>query len=191
MGSDAIVAQPGTITGSIGVFGGKFSLRGLYDKIGVSKEIVSRGRHAALFTEYRPWTDEERAHVRGLLTEFYEEFIKKAAEGRDKTPEQVHAVAQGRVWTGAEALRHGLVDRLGGLDVAIGIAKEKAHIGKDTEVRLVILPEPKGLLETLLERQEEGVQTLLPPDLRTITRWAAVLRNGQPAARLPFDLHIR
>jgi protease-4 len=103
----------------------------------------------------------------------------------------VHAVAQGRVWTGAEAKRIGLVDHLGGLDVALAVAKERAHIGKDQEVRLVELPERKGLLETLLERQEDGVEAMLPRDLRAMLRLGTLLRDGQPLARLPFDLQIR
>lgn len=191
MGSDAIVAQPGTITGSIGVFGGKFSLRGLYDKIGLSKEILTRGEHAALFTEYRPWSDEERKRIRALMVAFYDDFIAKAAKGRRKQPDEVHAVAQGRVWTGAEAKRIGLVDHLGGLDVALAVAKERAKIAKDQDVKLVELPERKGLFETLLERQEEGVETVLPRDLRAMLRLGALLRDGQPLARLPFDLTIR
>jgi protease-4 len=191
MGSDAIVAQPGTITGSIGVFGGKMSLRGLYDKIGLSKEILSRGEHAALFSDYRPWTDEERGRIRALMVAFYEDFLRKASEGRGKTRDQVHEVAQGRVWTGLEAKRIGLVDHLGGLDVAIAVAKERARIAKDQEVRLVELPERKGLLETILERQEEGAEALLPADVRATLRWARVLGDGRPTARLPFELRIR
>jgi protease-4 len=191
MGSDDIVAQPGTITGSIGVFGGKMSLRGLYDKVGLSKEILARGRHAALFSDYRPWTEEERARIRALMVAFYEDFLQKASQGRGKTREQVHDVAQGRVWTGVEAKRIGLVDHLGGLDVAIAVAKERAHIAKDQDVRLVELPERKGLLETILERQEEGAEALLPVDVRATLRWAAVLGDGRPVARLPFELRIR
>jgi protease-4 len=104
----------------------------------------------------------------------------------------VHEVAQGRVWTGREALDRGLVDRLGGLDVALAMAKERAGIGKDQEVRLVVLPERKGLLEQFLERQEEGVEArLLPRDFGSLLRWAEVLGEGRPVARLPFDLRIR
>jgi protease-4 len=126
------------------------------------------------------------------MTEFYREFVTKAAEGRKKSYEEIHQVAQGRVWTGAEALEHGLVDKLGGMDVAIAIAKERAGIGKDQEVRLVVLPERKGLLETLLERQEEGVESrLLTRDLGALLRWARVLGDGRPAARLPFDVRVR
>ena len=190
MGSDGIVAQPGTITGSIGVFGGKFSLRGLYDKVGVTKEILTRGQHADIFTEYRPWTDEERTKIRELMTAFYREFVTKAAEGRHKSYAQVDEVAQGRVWTGREAMARGLVDRLGGMDVALSLAKERAGIRKDQEVQLVVLPERKGLIETLLERQEEGVEARLPRDVGALLRWAEVLGDGRPTARLPFDLRV-
>jgi protease IV len=191
MGSDAIVAQPGTITGSIGVFGGKFSLRGLYDKIGLSKEVLTRGKAAALFSEYRPWSDEERQRIRALMVAFYDDFVAKAAKGRGKERDDVHQVAQGRVWTGAEAKRIGLVDHLGGMDVALDVAKQRARIAKDQDVRLVELPERKGLFEQILERQEEGAETILPRDLRAMLRLAALLGNGEPLARLPFDLQIR
>jgi protease IV len=191
MGSDAIVAQPGTITGSIGVFGGKFSMRGLYEKLGLSKEILKRGQHADLFDEYRPWTDEERARIHEMMASFYTRFVTKAAEGRKKSYEEMDAVAQGRVWTGADALERGLVDRLGGLEVALSLAKERANIPGAQAVQLVVLPERKGLLETFLERQEEGLESALPRDIRALLRWATLLRDGQPLTRLPFELRIR
>ena len=195
MAADAIVAQPTTITGSIGVFGGKLSIHGLYDKVGITKEILTRGQHADLFSDYRPWNDEERAKFRSMMVAFYQEFVTRAAEGRKKSYEEIDAIAQGRVWTGTEALNHGLVDRLGGLDVALGLAKERAHIGKDEEVNLVVLPERKGLIETILERQDENADAtvLLPSSMRRIARWArAVARaDGDIFARLPFDLQIR
>jgi protease-4 len=185
------VAQPGTITGSIGVFGGKFSLHGLYDKIGLRKEILKRGLHADLFDEYHAWTDDERVVVRRMMTTFYTRFVTKAAEGRKKSYEEIDAVAQGRVWTGEDALEHGLVDKLGGFDVALSVAKEKARIPASQEVQLVVLPERKGFLETLLERQEEGLESALPRDVRGLLRWATLLGNGQPLARLPFELSVR
>jgi protease IV len=190
MGSDAIVAQPGTITGSIGVFGGKFSLHGLYEKVGIDKEILTRGRHADLFSAYRPWDDEERGRIRELMVAFYKDFVSKVAQGRRKSYEDIDALAQGRVWTGAEAQRNGLVDRLGGFALALDLAKEKAKIGKGEEVRLVILPERKSLLEQLLERQDDGLQSTLPPDIRAMLRWALMLGDGQPLARVPFDLRV-
>ena len=192
MAADAIVAQPTTITGSIGVFGGKFSLHGLYDKLGMSKEILTRGQHADLFSAYRPWNDEERVKYRSLMVAFYQDFVTRVAEGRKKSYEDIDAIAQGRVWTGSEALGNGLVDRLGGLDVALDLAKERARIGKDAEVNLVVLPERKGFLETILERQEDGTEamTALPLDVRRLLRWMMQVTRSDVIARLPFDLRV-
>lgn len=192
MGSDYILAQPGTLTGSIGVFSGKFNLRGLYEKIGLSKELIARGRNALIYTEYRAWTDAERAKVRTMNEAFYEDFVKRVSEGRRKKYEEIDDVAQGRVWTGKEALGHGLVDRLGGLEDAIDVAKERAGIPRAQEVALTVLPARKGLLETLMERQEEGqLEARLPADLASTLRWLTLLRDGAPMARLPFELRIR
>jgi protease-4 len=192
MGADAIVAEPGTITGSIGVFSGKFSLRGLYGKLGVSQETVRRGKNATLFSSWDPWTEEERAKVRGLNVAFYETFITKAAEGRKKTPQEIDAVAQGRVWTGEEALRAGLVDALGGLDAAVGLARQRARIPKGQEVHFVVLPQRKGLLETLMERQDEDVLArALGPGAASFLRWATEIGDRGPIARVPFELQVR
>jgi protease-4 len=161
MNSDAILAQPGTITGSI-------------------------------FSSWDPWTDEERAKVRALNETFYDTFITKAAEGRQRTPEEIDAVAQGRVWTGVQALENGLVDQLGGLDAAVAVAREKAGIPTGREVQLVVLPERKGFLQTLLRRQEEDIALdLVAPGASAVLEWAARLGGQGPLARLPFDLRIR
>ena len=131
------------------------------------------------------------------MESFYEDFITKAAEGRAEasgkkiSPEDVHRVAQGRVWTGTEALEHGLVDRLGGLDTAIALAKERAKIDADTEVELMVLPKRKGLLETLFEQDESLLESRLPVEVRGLLRWARTLHDGAPSARLPFDLRVR
>jgi protease-4 len=192
MNGDVILAQPGTVTGSIGVFSGKFSMRGLYEKIGLSHETVRRGRHAALFSSWDPWTEEERAKVRGLNQTFYDTFIKKAAEGRERTPEEIEAVAQGRIWTGAQAVENGLVDALGGLATAVDFARERAGIAAKEPVVLVVLPERKGLLDTLLQRQSEDITAqVLGPGGARVVEWAARLGGHGPLARLPFDLQIR
>ncbi|HVO13222.1 MAG TPA: signal peptide peptidase SppA [Vicinamibacteria bacterium] len=192
MNADAIVAEPGTITGSIGVFSGKFSLRGLYAKLGLAEGVVQRGRFARLFSMSAPWSEEERAQVRSLNRAFYQTFVSKAAEGRHRSPEEIESVAQGRVWTGAEARGAGLVDRLGGLDVAVALAREKAHLRRGQEVSLVVLPERKGFLQTLLERQDDDVLTrALGPRAATLLRWAQALGDSGPIARLPFELAVR
>lgn len=191
MSSDAIVAEPATITGSIGVFGGKFNLRGLYDRIGLGKEILTRGRHAAIYSEYRPWSDEERARIRGQMESFYKDFVDRVAEGRKKTWGDVNQVAQGRVWTGVQAKENGLVDELGGLDAALGVAKKKAGILAEQDVSIVVFPERKGFFEALMERQDDGLEARLPPDLRSMLRWLSRLDDGVPMARLPYELRIR
>ncbi len=193
MAGDVIVAQPGTITGSIGVFGGKFTLRGLYDKLGISKELVSRGRHAALFSDYRPWSPDERARVRALMESFYRDFVRRVAEHRGKTFDEADALARGRVWSGAQAHARGLIDRLGGLETAIAVAREKAGIPASQAVTLVELPEQKGLFDTFFESDEDAelaALRLLPAEARALLRWAAGATPG-PIARLPFDLRVR
>jgi protease-4 len=192
MNADTIVAEPGTITGSIGVFSGKFSLAGLYAKLGMSHGTVVRGRNATLFSSWEPWTDEQRAKIREMNEAFYETFVEKAAEGRKKTPAEIDAVAQGRVWTGRQALDEGLVDALGGLDRALEAAREKAHIARGAGLNVVVLPERKGFFETLLERQDEDVVSrALGPEAAGLLRWAAALGDRGPIARLPFELAVR
>jgi protease-4 len=191
MNADAIVAQPGTITGSIGVFSGKFSLRGLYEKLGLSRGTIARGKNATLFSSWEPWTAEQREKIRSMNQSFYETFVTKVAEARGKTVEQIDRVAQGRVWTGRQALEAGLVDEIGGLERAVELAREKAKIPAGEETRLVVLPEKKGFFETLLERQDEDVVSrVLGPGAAVLVRWVAAAADG-PMARLPFALSVR
>ena len=192
MNADAIVAEPGTITGSIGVFSGKFSMRGLYAKLGISEAVVQRGRFARLFSSSEPWDEEARARVRSLNRAFYATFVAKAAEGRHRTPDQIEEVAQGRVWTGVEALHAGLVDALGGLDAAIAIARDKARLPRGADLNVVVLPEQKGFFELLLEREDEDVAArVLGPRAGSLLRWARALGDSGPIARLPFELAVR
>lgn len=192
MAGDAIVAQPGTITGSIGVFSGKLSMRGLYDKIGLRKEILTRGRHAALFSDYRPWDDSERARIRSMNEAFYRDFVTKAAEARGMSYDELHALAQGRVWTGEEAHSRGLVDQLGGFREALALLREKARLGAEEPVELIVVPEPKGLFELLFEQPEEAsIATALPAELRSALGWMRLLGEGVPLARIPYGLRLR
>ncbi len=192
MGGAHIIAQPGTVTGSIGVFSGKFSLRGFYDKIGVSKEILDRGRFASIFTEYRPWSAEERARIRALNVAFYDDFVEKVAASRGKSVEEIDAVAEGRVWTGLDANKHGLVDGLGGINEAVAWAKKQAKIPAAQAVELVVLPAERGLLETLWARQEEtALDEGLASELGSALRWLRSMSDATVMARLPFDLRLR
>ncbi|HEY7697671.1 MAG TPA: signal peptide peptidase SppA, partial [Vicinamibacteria bacterium] len=139
--SDAIVAEPTTVTGSIGIFAGKFNLAGLYDKIGVSTDGVESSANADFYSSSRSFTPAEREKLRKILESGYQAFLERVAESRKKTTDEVHKVAQGRVWSGRDAKDLGLVDELGGLKRALDLAKEKAGFAADAKVELRVLPQ--------------------------------------------------
>ena len=136
MAADVIVAQPGTITGSIGVISAKPVLGQALDRAGVSTDSVTEGAHADMFTTSRPYSDEEWEKINGWLDRIYADFTGKVADGRGLGQDQVHEIARGRVWTGADAAGIGLVDELGGLDTALAVARQKASLPQSAAVRL-------------------------------------------------------
>jgi protease IV len=140
MSADAIVANPGTITGSIGVVTGKLVARELKDRLGVGSDSVRTNPNADAWSINQPFTDEQHAHVEAEADLFYADFVERVAHGRKMTVEAVDAIARGRVWTGADALERGLVDELGGLRTAIIRAKVLAGLERDADVRLVSYP---------------------------------------------------
>ena len=148
MAADAIVANPGTITGSIGVVTGKLVARDLKDRLGIGSDSVRTNRNADAWSLNKPFTDEQHAHVEAEADLFYTDFIERVAQGRDMAVDAVDAVARGRVWTGADAKERGLVDELGGLRTAVERAKVLAGFEADTDVKLVSLP-GSSLLDTL------------------------------------------
>ena len=147
--ADTIVAEPGTITGSIGVVSGKYSFKGLYDKIGLHKQILKRGKHADFYTDYGDYPAEEREIIHTQIKEIYEDFIGKVAEGRGMTKEAVNQIGRGRIWTGKQAKEIGLVDELGGLNLALSIARKKAGLAR-RKVQLIRLPQ-QGVWEQWLD----------------------------------------
>ncbi len=163
MPAQAIVAQPATLTGSIGVVAGKFVVGEAFSKLGANIESVSQGRFAEINSPVRAFSSAERAKVQVQLDAVYETFVRKAAEGRAMTRERIHAVAQGRVWTGRQGQQMGLVDELGSLDHAVAIAKQYADIEPETGVELVIYPPARGLLETLRRPLASVHNSLLAP----------------------------
>jgi protease-4 len=148
-----ILATSTTVTGSIGVIGGKLVLRGLMERLGVDLDGISRGAHAQWMTPSRPFTADERRLFRGLLETVYEQFLQRVAVGRQITPTAVAAAASGRVWSGTAALRLGLVDRLGGLSDALREARIQAGLGEEAAVE--VFPRPAGLTQ-LLQRLAGG-----------------------------------
>ena len=194
---DAIVADRATITASIGVVYGKVNLRGLYDKLGITKDMVSRGPYALLDSEYRPYTPEERRRVEKLAEDMYQEFLRKVAAARKIKLEDMDAVARGRVFTGEQAKEKGLVDELGGLERAVELAKQKAGIAPSERVELVPLPPPRSLFEILLERGQAARVRLfrleLPPQPESLRALLALrlFHSNRPLALMPFHLEFR
>ena len=149
MSGDTLVAYPGTITGSIGVVFGKANLRGLYDKLGITKDSVSRGRFARIESDYESLSDIERMKLREDIDSEYEDFVGKVAAARKKPVSVIEPLAQGRVWLGDQAKANGLVDELGGLDRAIELIKSKSGIASGNKVSLVLYPAKRTLFDVL------------------------------------------
>jgi protease IV len=140
MGADAIVANPGTITGSIGVLTGKLVARDLKDRLGVGSDAVRTNANADAWSVNAPFTPAQHAQVEAEADLVYDDFVQRVAQGRHLSVEAVEAVARGRIWTGADALDHGLVDELGGLRAAVRRAKVLAGLDEDAKVRLIGYP---------------------------------------------------
>ena len=151
---DPILAYPNTLTGSIGVIFARFSLHGLYDKVGVDEQLLTRGRYADIDSAYAPLGDAERQKLTGQIDAFYRAFVGHVAEGRKKPFDQIESLAQGRVWVGAQAKENGLVDQLGGLDLAIEVLKQRAHMSASDRVTLVPYPGRRSVFEMLLSRAD-------------------------------------
>jgi len=145
--ADVIVAQPGTITGSIGVFGGKAVTAALTDKLGVNYGAVQQGRNSLMYSTHRSFDAAELERLDAFLDHVYADFTGKVAEGRKMTQDAVHAIAKGRVWTGADAAENGLVDTLGGLRDAIRIARERAGLPADAPARPAVTIPPLARLK--------------------------------------------
>jgi len=205
MDADAIVAEPQTLTGSIGVVMTLLNAAETYDKLGINWEIVKTDRHADVPTEKRPLTQVEWQKFKDFNQVIYKTFVEKVAAGREQTLEEIDRVAQGRTWTGLAAFQHGLVDSLGGLDVALGLAKKEAGIAPEANTQWRVYPKPKDFFQSLFERmqirtgeyffsQNESLSLInqIPVDLKnTLQRLAFIrfLRNGEALA-LAVDLPV-
>ncbi len=133
--ADVIVALPGTLTGSIGVFGGKVVVAELLERIGAGTGAVAHGQRARMFSSRRGFDDSERERIAAAIDAVYDDFVAKVAEGRHRSVDEIHAIARGRVWTGSDALANGLVDQLGGLRDALKIARDRAGLPADAPLR--------------------------------------------------------
>jgi protease IV len=213
MGAKRIFAQPGTLTGSIGVVGGKFGLDGLFQKVGITTEVISRGQNSGILSLTEGFSESERQAMMKLLQDIYAKFTRKAAEGREMKLEALEKLARGRVWTGSMAVKNGLVDELGTLEDAIAYAikdaKDRGAIEDDAKVDRLILPKATSPLEALfgpldpdaaararVARREallEAVTALSPEAARHLQALSIVnLLSREPRLTLmPFQLRVR
>jgi protease-4 len=209
MGANKIVAEPLTLTGSIGVYAYKPVIKGFYDWVGVSSEYVMRGKNSGMFRETEKFTKEEREKFESSMRNFYwNQFLPKVAEGRRfQNVEAVHEIARGRVWTGAQGKEKGLVDEFGGLDRAVEVAKELAQIPADKGVRRVVYPAPRTFFQQLFggggddqdaasiraQQQRAAFINSMPAEMRPVLRRAAMFERfpaNQALAIMPFELKI-
>ena len=196
--ADRIVAAPGTLTGSIGVVGGKVAVGGALERVGIRTDVVSKGRNAGWLSMQAPFRDHEREAFLGTMKDVYRLFTSKVAEGRRIDPAKMPALAEGRVYTGRMAKEAGLVDRLGTLEDAIDEARELAGLGKDETLERQLLPAPRGLFEDLfgMAGAAEPLAALLRIDRRiveAILPHADAIRlmaSGRPLAMLPAHVRI-
>jgi protease-4 len=161
-GADRIVAEPGTLTGSIGVFGGKFVADGLWPKLGVSWDGVQIGANATIGSINHPFSPSERARFEAMLDDSYKGFVSRVANGRHMSTAAVQQIAQGHVWTGQQAKDNHLVDQLGGIDDAVAAAAKLAKIPANQSVSLVVFPPPHSLIATLRNHLGDLAVTFLP-----------------------------
>ncbi|HUE05355.1 MAG TPA: signal peptide peptidase SppA [Bryobacteraceae bacterium] len=190
MTGDPVVAYPGTLTGSIGVVFGKPDLHGLYDKLGIDKDTISRGRFENIDSDYTTLSPAELAKLKEGIDANYHDFVAKVAQARHRPFDQIEPLAQGRVWLGDQAKSNGLVDELGGIERALELVKQKARIPASENVTIVMYPPRRSILDVLFGRAadsmtESRLERLLkawPPEL-----WA----HGGLFRIMPFTLTAR
>ena len=189
IGSDTIVAQSGSLIGSIGVFAGKFSLEKLYKNWGINTEIVKRGKNANLFSISSKFSNSERKVIQKIITDFYNNFIQKVSERRNKSFDEIHSIAQGRVLSGVDGYNIGLIDTLGGLNTAIQIAKETAGINIELDPKIIVYPRKKSVLSKLIKNLtliNENNEILLINKIKNYIYEFEL----KPLALMPFQLTI-
>ena len=196
--ANKIVADPNTITGSIGVLIGKINISGLYNLLGLSTDYVATSDNATLFWEQQNFSPAQRQYIERSIQKTYAEFTEGVAAGRNMPVKRVDQIGKGRVWTGMQAKEIGLVDELGGLDRAVSVAKELAHIPANESVRIVRFPEEKSFIQMLFEREkgrwaDERWAVAHGMNARSLDEMVRMIvgRMEPVQARIPYELHIR
>lgn len=187
--STKVVALPQTITGSIGVLGGKFVLKNLYDKIGLTKELVKTTPKADMFSDYRLFDPEERKMMEDMMKTFYIEFIDIVARSRKMKPEEVEKIAKGRVWAASTAKTLNLVDEIGGIDDALALAQKCAGFSPTKQFGIIVYPRKKSFIDMVMELA--GMKAQVTNPVATIEAQMDLYKNFFPAYLLPFEISIR
>ncbi len=192
MPAEKIVAQPATITGSIGVLGGKFVMKDLYERLGISWDVVKTGESATMYSPNHEFTPDQWERINTWLDRVYDDFTQKAADGRGMTQEQIHEIAKGRIWTGEDALELGLIDALGGFNTAIELAKEAADIDPDKDVRIRLYPPRRSLFEMLMNGEPESSQpAAVAAYVRTMEKLQPIFSIAKQSGLYPENNTIR
>jgi protease-4 len=207
VGADAIVSPPGALTGSIGVFALRPVLSGLFEKLGIEVETLQRGENADFLLSTGAQSPGSRERMRAITLGIYDLFVERVAEGRGIERIDVDAVGQGRVWTGAQAHRVGLVDELGGLHTAVSWLNRKAGLDEDADVLLIPYPRPQGFAEQIAELLRGDISAIprlsarellsaqrvlpLPKVVRQLESWLAELPLDAPLLIPPLIVEIR
>jgi len=186
LGARKIVAEPSTLTGSIGVIGGKFNLERLYKRIGVIKESVVRGKNALIYSSFKGFTSEEDEYLTKIMRSMYEQFVKLVSEHRGIELETASGLAKGRVWTGRQAKENSLVDELGGLEEAIRLAKREAGIPDDQDTLIRFISKPKGIQISPLGK---GMELIKP--FESLANLFQELDTDFVLALMPFWITVR
>src|SRR5579863_408853 len=190
MTGDPVLAYSNTLTGSIGVFFGKVNLSGLYEKLGIKAELLTRGRFADIDSETKPLTPEQRAKLRKEIEEFYRGFVQRVADGRKRKYADVETLAQGRVWLGSQAKQNGLIDEIGGLDRAVELVKQRAKIGASDKITLVSYPPRRSIFDLLWNRQSDSE---LESQIRAMVGKIPIraLAHGGVMGLMPFTIEVK
>lgn len=179
MTGDPVVAYPSTITGSIGVVFAKPVLKKLYNNLGITKDAVSRGKNSGFLSDYEALDPAGRANLKGLIDSMYASFLDEVAAGRKRPVEEIRPLAEGRVWLGTQAKERGLVDELGGIDLALATLKKKAEIPEDDKLKVFVYPGKKSFFEMLASLESGSIGGLGASYLLRDTPFAALAANPQ------------
>jgi protease-4 len=186
MGARKIVAQPSTITGSIGVIFGKFNLRGLYeDWLGISTDQIKLAENADIFSPVHSLTEQQKEQIRTWMEDIYNNFVRKAAEGRGTTFTDLEPKAHGRIYTGAQAQRLKLIDELGGLGKAVDLLKKELKVPEGDDIELVLFPKPKSLWQSLTEGDLFRLSTPVPSVDSLLRKTLQILETPAPWLMMP------